>query len=721
MGDEDLAGHETPPTLLERQARLKKEIGQIKSLEDIFRSGNCDISDHNSLEKYLQGETLSLIKVLSNRLRELRQMDVKTHQAVDMLMKKVDNTDWMKSKVANAISFFKGKSIKTSDAIKDLSGIDDLGQLSAAINKCETQYLPGSSVSIDLGKQTNYVCLRAMTPDTLSALDLACVSSRIKQRTAEWHIIRNQARVTGSTLFSALGLKTLKQRKVRYDYVFSGIPKEFSHQSQEAMKHGTENKKNGVATLLTKILPALYPNHTYVEDGCEIMREGNFKIVVSGDGSLQSSEDPGNQIAVEIKCPVPNKLYATDVHYQLPLRYSNQVISEMGSKGCKEFLYLSYTPSSTTVIKGHMDWGLFTEIRDLACDMYKEDGKRPTKTDPRSVLLRNKLKQYAEQSSFVAEFPSIQGEECKHELADSLDTVMQGHTSEACLPSKTRNLSEWADSISDLQFKIKTAYNLLRKPCKEVLVTVISDLDRIKTDTMPDAPHAVPIMYRMAGYSLKMDSVRGIINDGITACSERGLDVKAVAFDGQFVEISREDDKGFPLTLLKLQKSIWFEASQLSKHDQIALMTDRNNVGSIQNISDLEKHIIVEKHNCALYASSRHGCHTFLSPPNLALLCKKEMGKPSELSDDLRSVSNGNEEYCAEIIDDENPPDTIVDYLPAEVISELDEADLLTLENANGYVTGTDDLFAPSQTEEGVLDAEHLQASGAFSEVILQA
>ena len=88
------------------------------------------------------------------------------------------------------------------------------------------------------------------------------------------------------------------------------------------------------------------------------------------------------------------------------------------------------------------------------------------------------------------------------------------------------------------------------------------------------------------------------------------------------------------------------------------------------------------------------------------------MGKSSELSDDLRSVSNGNEEYCAEIIDDENPPDTIVDYLPAEVISELDEADLLTLENANGYVTGTDDLFAPSQTEKGVLDAEHLQASG---------
>ena len=240
----------------------KKEIGQIKSLEDILRSGNCNISDHNSLEKYLQGETLSLIKVLSNQLRELRQMDVKTHQAVDMLMKKVDNTDWMKSKVANAIIFFKGKSIKTSDAIKYLlSGIDDLGQLSAAINKCETQYLPGSSVSIDLGKQTNYVCLRAMTPDTLSALDLACVNSRIKQRTAEWHIIRNQARVTGSTLFSALGLETLKQRKVHYDYVFSGIPKEFSHQSQEAMKHGTENEKNGVATLLTKILPALYPNY----------------------------------------------------------------------------------------------------------------------------------------------------------------------------------------------------------------------------------------------------------------------------------------------------------------------------------------------------------------------------------------------------------------------------------------------------------------------------
>ena len=142
MGDGDLAGHETPPTLLERQARLYKEIGQMKSWEDILRSGNCDIGDHNSHEKYLQGETLSLIKVSGNRLRELRQMDVKTRQAMDMLMKKVDTTDWMKSKVANAISFFKGKSIKTSDAKKDfLSGIDDLGQFSAAINECEAQVL----------------------------------------------------------------------------------------------------------------------------------------------------------------------------------------------------------------------------------------------------------------------------------------------------------------------------------------------------------------------------------------------------------------------------------------------------------------------------------------------------------------------------------------------------------------------------------------------------
>ena len=54
----------------------------------------------------------------------------------------------------------------------------------------------------------------------------------------------------------------------------------------------------------------------------------------------------------------------------------------------------------------------------------------------------------------------------------------------------------------------------------------------------PDLPHAMPFMYYMSGFSLNMETARNIIGNAIVEIAKHDLEIKVVAFDGQFMEIS---------------------------------------------------------------------------------------------------------------------------------------------------------------------------------------
>ena len=63
----------------------------------------------------------------------------------------------------------------------------------------------------------------------------------IKQRTDTWFVIRKKAKVTGSTLYNALGPTTLKH----FDEVISHINKpEPSESVKNVMQYGVENEKH---------------------------------------------------------------------------------------------------------------------------------------------------------------------------------------------------------------------------------------------------------------------------------------------------------------------------------------------------------------------------------------------------------------------------------------------------------------------------------------------
>ena len=149
-----------------------------------------------------------------------------------------------------------------------------------------------------------------------------------------------------------------------------------------------------------------------------------------------------------------------------------------------------------------------------------------------------------------------------------------------------------------LQTSVKSsdqAYDLLRRPAKEVVVTVISDLERTNNFDY-HLSHAVPIQYNLAGYSLHMDSFRAIIKQAVDACKERDLNVKAVAFDAQFLEVSVINDDEHPLTICKLLKQFWSAVQATPKAEKLAsIMSFVPELPSITSLEDLSTNFVLTR------------------------------------------------------------------------------------------------------------------------------
>lgn len=120
-------------------------------------------------------------------------------------------------------------------------------------------------------------------------------------------------------------------------------------------------------------------------------------------------------------------------------------------------------------------------------------------------------------------------------------------------------------SLESTMNAFKDTYDILRKPAKEVIVTVVSNLDRLSTPFSPYAGHAVPLQYGFSGFSLTMTTARNFIGEAIRACNSKNLNVKVIAFDGQFLELAVSDASGKPLTVCQFMKALWKRYARCQK------------------------------------------------------------------------------------------------------------------------------------------------------------
>ncbi len=112
MGEEDLGGFETSPTLEERRERLEKELSIINKLLETLTDKMIQDTDLDNVSKCtFVNSSVKIIGILSQRIKELRQLVLKKKNALHNLMKKVDG-DWRKSSFSNAVSFIQTKIIQ---------------------------------------------------------------------------------------------------------------------------------------------------------------------------------------------------------------------------------------------------------------------------------------------------------------------------------------------------------------------------------------------------------------------------------------------------------------------------------------------------------------------------------------------------------------------------------------------------------------------------------
>lgn len=347
-GDENLGGFENSPTLKERQERLATEQKTARHTKDHFENETLD------RDKAKQGLLLT-ISYMSKRIHELREFNVKRKRHVENLMKCVDG-NWQQSKFAHAISYWQTKLVQANNCVLELlDGIDKLGYAVSCLNGTSKSYIQGSKSTVWLNKQENYKCLK----DGIE-LDgpLYRDSNIIKQRSNAWHQLRNGSRVTGSTIFRAIGLDTLKEQQNHYDKVYKGVEQPISDHLSSLFEYGTAQEINALGSFVGKIMPVYFPDLLYKEDGCITLPFGDTRAVINADGTGVNTNN--DVVAFEFKCPMPGKKYKTDALYEIPVYYTTQVLSQMAAKNLQE-LVTHQTVSHTSVDISMLNFGQESE------------------------------------------------------------------------------------------------------------------------------------------------------------------------------------------------------------------------------------------------------------------------------------------------------------------------------------------------------------------------
>ena len=548
IGDVDCWGYESKPTLAERRSAHMTDIDMVKSIQNTVdtmeEKGLSTLQAvPNTVGNNLLRQMKALVCCLGMKNKELRQQIVRLDHSEEKF-RKLGGSDWMHSKFYPVICSIRVTRNEMKNQISEsLRIVDDLSFYGASINGSQQAY--SRSDTVVMSTQENYSKLN-VNYDTND-------SRYIPQRKDKWFQRRRDAVVTGSTCNAALGLGKLKEQQQHFDTFV--LKKDKEHPDEETshrMAYGTEHEIDAVATLTGKILPFLYPNVRYFEEGCDAISSENNPsfMVVSPDGSLRMKADEAPCLMYENKCKAPTS-YTPTAYYSIPQYYVTQLLCEMHAYECKELLFTCWTPQSTTVFRVQDDAELWNSCWEELTRVYDCEKKtRPTRFSTTARALKNSVKGFVETNvSFVGEFPSCSAIEDTKKTDSQGDRYVKPVMKEK--PSVAVNLSKVHDTLAHIGRWLETTYNLLRTVASEILVFMLNDLDRVYD---MEINNAHPIAYALKGPSMSVDIMRNMMAAVLAKCSTSGLSVLATASDGQWHQYGVRSDDGRPLTVHQLQR-----------------------------------------------------------------------------------------------------------------------------------------------------------------------
>ena len=488
--------------------------------------------------------------------------------------------EWKKSNLAFAISAIITSIYDIKSCVNNLLKIiDQLCNVIATLNG--TKYVTDTTVNVS--ELSNYK-------------HIVGVSSQprfVKQRSEQWIGIRKKAMATGSTIYDAIGLRTLKQQNAHFDEVISNIKKpEPSEHVKEMMAYGTENEVHAVATFAGKVLPVLNPDLNLYEEGCYPFTVHGVPIVVSPDGSCRSGVDESVNFGVEIKCPFPGKKYSTPVTYKMQKYYVPQVLSEMKALGTQKLYFICYSPESTTVHEVDFDENLWNTIEQEISLIYgTPKPSRPTQKSVNVPRIQERLSSFVENNTkFLLEIPSLKALDCA--VTNDSDSLFCSRHCESVVRKYEidHELIYLQEIIYNAELNLDRAYQLVRNKASEFLGFMISDLDR---NYNIDMLHSVPIAYGLKGYSLPTSALRTMIEIVLKECSRRGLYVPVCSFDGQWCRLVIRDRNDYSLTVFQLQKDVFYNARQATKTDLVNRIS-QSNIVETKSFEELQQSVNVE-------------------------------------------------------------------------------------------------------------------------------
>ena len=657
-GEINLWGYEDSPTFKERLSRFNNEINYFQDLQ--ARLEKLINFGHTSISTISEGDT-ELIKdacktsvtVLSTRIKDLRQLKVKNETFLQKLLGKVEG-DWRSSTYCMVISSLRTRIYMVENCIDDLLKCNDsLCKYASAINKMA--YLTTDGPSVALQRQENLVCLANSNSSEEPHLT--------KQRTEAWKQFREGSLVTGSTINKAIGLDGLKKQKEYFAERFGGkTTPAISEDLQKRFDYGTENEINAVATFVSTFMPAFVPDGCFYEEGCYPERKnGDIVLTVSPDGSVRNDENE-TICGIEIKCPMPGKVFTEPVQYVIPRYYICQILSEMYCLKVDHLYFLSYSKDSMTVLHANYDADLWAMIfREIEC---LDKGNVPKKLGVDLGKLKEKISDYQIRNvSLVAELRSKKAIPCEHSPHETHDIRIRHERSanDVLNASDSISMSQVLRTFLRCGEVVRQCNKLCVKKASEVLVFLLGDLDRVYKSELP---HAFPIAYGFKGYSMSTETMRKMINDVLYALFIRGIYAPVVSYDGQWGKLAFQAPDGTPLTILELQRQLYNDVKARSVTAVIKNIFETNVVKADTFVDLLENVDLMYSERGSVSIGPKDGKSPYRISASLASMIREIKPK--------RGTKEAKEKMSETEMANDSDLDYIISCIPTEVFAEAD-------------------------------------------------
>ena len=503
-GDVNLWGIEGPPNV--RNALINLE-------------NNTKYTNH--LNRKLNEENISIhrIQIEGVHLRLTKKLDRMRKRLMGeyLLERKLQNLKYKNPRVADLFEhslchIFQHTTQLENCVNRTLNIIVDMCKILTHMNGVSS--LIPETRFVQLHKQPNFFpLLPAEFVSLYLDLELKENTQFCSQRSEIWHCLRKRARVTGSTMFKALGFESLKAEK-EHVYVFG--------KGRPPKDVDPENEIHAVATLVGCIMPVLLaPCYIFLECGPAFIHGLSRKnlIEVSMDGIVQCKNGElcthdhrgRKKIAVEVECHCPSDDFPKFPMYRLPTRYVPQMLAEMAVHGAEELWLLSYMLYSMTVSVVYFDITLWEKLPHLTESKYgSENVAIPTKLHPASKSLKADLVKFIDaHTQYICEVPSFRGEMIVNVPDEYISpyAVVDVPNPNVLDFMFLMELTQIAVEVCNLLFT--KIHEVMREQSSELIMFVISDKDRMQST---DSPMSAPLGFALKGSCLSNKQVHHLIN-----------------------------------------------------------------------------------------------------------------------------------------------------------------------------------------------------------------